>query len=218
MKSRLVTAVLLVGIVLAGISLLQAALGSVRLPGNDRGYQPVQPIAYSHQLHAGKLAIPCLYCHGGAEKSRRAGIPSASVCMNCHRYVTATLGALQMEERRAEFEKRDMQVIVSPELTTLYAAQGLGADLLPDPELSPAPIAWKRVHSVPDFVAFDHRPHVAADVACQRCHGAIEAMERVRQESSLSMGWCVDCHRTMTGRTETGKPVNPPLDCATCHY
>jgi hypothetical protein len=218
MKSHLVTAVLLVGIVLAGVSLMQAAKSHVRLPGNDRGYQPEQPIAYSHQVHAGRLAIPCLYCHGGAEKSRRAGIPSASVCMNCHRYVTATLGALREEERRAGSEGREQRVVVSPELATLYAAQGLGEDLLPDPGLSPVPIAWKRVHSVPDFVAFDHRPHVAADVDCQRCHGAIEAMERVRQESTLSMGWCVDCHRTMTGRTETGKPVDPPLDCVTCHY
>ncbi len=138
--------------------------------------------------------------------------------MNCHRYVTATLGALREEESLAASEGREEQVVVSPELATLYAAQGLGADLLPDPALSTVPIAWKRVHSIPDFVAFDHRPHVAAEVDCQRCHGAIEAMERVRQESTLSMGWCVGCHRTMTGRTETGKPVDPPLDCVTCHY
>ena len=218
MKSRLVTAVLLVGIVLAGISLFQAASGSVRLPGNDRGYAPVQPIAYSHQIHAGKLTIPCLYCHGGAEKSRRAGVPSASVCMNCHRYVTAPLGELQMEERLAEQQGREVRTIVSPELATLYAAQGLGEDLQPGAGPEPSPIAWARVHSVPDFVAFDHRPHIAADIDCQRCHGAIEAMERVRQESTLSMGWCVGCHRIMTGRTESGKPVDPPLDCAACHY
>jgi len=218
MKSRLVTAVLLVGILLAAMSLFQSATGNVHLAGNDQGYQPVQPIAYSHQVHAGKLAIPCLYCHSGAEKSRRAGIPSASVCMNCHRYVTAALGVLQEEERQAEREGREMRAVVSPELATLYSAQGLGKDLQPDPGLTPIPIAWKRVHSVPDFVAFDHRPHVAADVDCQRCHGAIEAMQRVRQESSLSMGWCVSCHRTMTGRTEKGRPVDPPLDCATCHY
>jgi hypothetical protein len=218
MRSRLLTAVLLVGVLLAGISLFQAARGSVRLAGNDKGYQPIQPIAYSHQVHAGNLAIPCLYCHSGAEKSRRAGVPSASVCMNCHRYVTAALGVLQEEEQRAQTEGREPRAIVSAELAKLYAAQGLGEDLQPEPELSPMPIAWKRVHSVPDFVAFDHRPHVAADVGCQRCHGAIEAMDRVRQESTLSMGWCVECHRTMTGRSETGRPVDPPLDCATCHY
>ncbi len=217
MKTRLYMTLLLVGILLAGVSLVRTARG-VRLAGIDQGYQPVQPIAYSHRLHAGELAIPCLYCHSAAEKSRRAGIPAASVCMNCHRYVTATLGAVREEDSRAQEEGRDPQPLVSAELAKLYAAQGLDAQLEPDPELTPEAIAWKRVHSLPDFTAFDHRPHVAAQVECQRCHGAIETMERVRQEATLSMGWCVSCHRDMTGRTEAGKPVDPPLDCATCHY
>ncbi len=127
MKSHLVTAVLLVGVVLAGISLMQAVTDNVRLPGNDRGYQPVQPIAYSHQMHAGRLAIPCLYCHSGAEKSRRAGIPSASVCMNCHRYVTATLGALREEERRGERDGRDGQIAGRSGGARLYATPGVGS-------------------------------------------------------------------------------------------
>src|SRR5512147_2401719 len=50
-----------------------------------RGYQPVQPIPYSHQLHAGVLRIPCLYCHSGALKSRLAEIPAVEKCMNCHK-------------------------------------------------------------------------------------------------------------------------------------
>jgi hypothetical protein len=51
------------------------------------GYEPVQPIKYSHQLHAGQLKIDCKYCHTGVEKGRHAGIPSASICMNCHSVV-----------------------------------------------------------------------------------------------------------------------------------
>lgn len=54
-----------------------------------RGYEPQQPIPYSHKLHAGILKIPCLYCHSGALKSRQAGIPSVEKCMNCHK-VTKT--------------------------------------------------------------------------------------------------------------------------------
>jgi hypothetical protein len=50
-----------------------------------RGYQPTQPIRYSHQVHAGALRIQCLYCHSNALKSRLAGIPSVEKCMNCHR-------------------------------------------------------------------------------------------------------------------------------------
>ena len=49
-----------------------------------RGYEPRQPIPYSHKLHAGVLKIPCMYCHAGPLKSRHAGIPSVAKCMNCH--------------------------------------------------------------------------------------------------------------------------------------
>lgn len=217
MKGRPLTALLLVGVLLAATSLGRALLG-VELAGIDRGYSPEQPIAYSHRLHAGELGIPCLYCHGGAEKSPRAGIPAANVCMNCHRYVTAALATLQEEERLAQQEGRAPKPVVAPGLAHLYAALGLGPDLKTDASLQPTAITWKRVHSIPDFVAFDHRPHVSAGVACQVCHGPIETMERVHQEASLSMGWCVDCHRQMSGRTEAGRPVDPPLDCVTCHY
>ena len=206
MKTRVLFLLLLSAVILAAISLVRSG-SRIRLAGNDQGYQPAQPIAYSHRLHAGELAIPCLYCHSGAEKSRRAGIPAASVCMNCHRYVTDILGAVRAEDKLAAEEGRDPVPRTSAELKKLY-------DALDQDE----PIVWKRVHSIPDFVAFDHRPHVAAGIICQSCHGAVETMERVRQEASLSMGWCVQCHRDLTGRTEAGKPVNPPLDCVACHY
>ncbi len=69
------------------------------------------------------------------------------------------------------------------------------------------PIAWNRVHRVPDHVYFSHEPHLAANVKCGECHGAVETMDVVRQVSSLSMGWCVDCHRLRGG----------PIECITCH-
>jgi hypothetical protein len=49
------------------------------------GYQPTQPIAFSHKLHPGTLRIPCQYCHSGVLKSRQGGIPTVEKCMNCHR-------------------------------------------------------------------------------------------------------------------------------------
>jgi len=52
--------------------------------GNQQGYQPVQPINFSHKVHAGDNQIQCLYCHSSADKSKVAGIPAASTCMNCH--------------------------------------------------------------------------------------------------------------------------------------
>lgn len=65
--------------------LLQGAV--FRWPGNQQGYAPVQPISFSHKIHAGDNRIPCLYCHSAAEKSGVAGIPAASTCMNCHSQV-----------------------------------------------------------------------------------------------------------------------------------
>jgi len=207
MRVRVIIIVLVLGIVIVSVSLV-SALARVRLFGNNEGYRPEQPLAYSHRIHAGELTIPCLYCHPGAERSRRAGIPSSNMCMNCHRYVTATLGAIREEERLAGEEERDPRPLVSPELQKLYDA------LAPDGQA----IEWTRVHKLPDFAYFDHRPHVAAGVACQRCHGPIESMDRVRQFSSLSMGWCVSCHRESSGTRLAGKPVDPSLDCVTCHF
>ena len=89
------------------------------------------------------------------------------------------------------------------------------------------PIVWIKVHNLPDFVYFNHSEHVLAGVACQSCHGPVEAMERVRQESSLTMGWCLDCHR-QRGITEfSARPAgeerraSSPVggqDCSKCHY
>ena len=217
MKRRMFSAVLVLGIVLVSISLL-GSLAELRLPGDHQGYRPVQPIAFSHRVHSGELAIPCLYCHSGAEHSRNAGLPSANMCMNCHKFVTATLGAVREEERLAGEQDRAPEPIVSTELQKLYDALGLDATLAADPAKTPQPIEWMRVHKLPDFVAFDHRPHIAADVACQNCHGPVERMDRLRQFANLGMGWCVNCHRESLGDTPPDVPVAARLDCATCHY
>ena len=189
-----------------------------RLPGDNTGYEPVQPVAYSHLLHAGDMEIPCLYCHSGAERSRYAGIPAMSVCMNCHRLVTAGKSSVDEELLLAEEEKRPAKRIVSPELAKLYESLGLDERLVPTPGHVEKPIAWVRVHTLPDFVRFDHSPHVTAGLACQTCHGPIETMERVRQEASLSMGWCLSCHRDLSEVGIAGKAVHASTDCTTCHY
>jgi hypothetical protein len=217
MRGRIITVALLVGILLVGVSLL-SALSGYRLPGNNQGYRPVQPMEYSHRVHAGEMAIPCLYCHAGAERSRNAGIPSANMCMNCHQYVTASLGAVREEEHAAKEEGREPLPVVSPDLQVLYDALGLDEERKPDAARQQHAIEWTKVHTMPDFVAFDHRPHVAAGVACQRCHGSIESMDRVRQFETLTMGWCVECHRESAGTRLAGRPVDPSLDCVTCHY
>src|SRR5262249_55067493 len=116
-------------IAVASLVVIVAALQGFNLPGNRQGYEPVQPIAYSHRLHAGELRIACLYCHYGAEKSRNAGIPATSVCMNCHSAIHATAEAIRAEKEQASKGKRPARAITSPEIQKVYDAMGLDADL-----------------------------------------------------------------------------------------
>ena len=207
-----------------GIAVFSTA--EVHLPGNHQGYEPVQPIAFSHRLHAGEMQIDCRFCHFGADRSRHAGIPPASLCMNCHQHVTASFDAVLEERQRAEADGDEPQRIVSPELRKIYDALGLDQDLRPDPTLEPKPIEWVRVHNLADFVYFDHRPHVARGLSCQQCHGPVQSMDRMRQDSDLSMGWCLDCHRSQPGQRITealsGSTLDPEVhvstDCASCHF
>ena len=91
-------------------------------------------------------------------------------------------------------------------------------DLKPDPERTPQPIPWVRVHNLPDYACFDHRAHATVGITCQKCHGPVESMERLRQEEPLSMGWCINCHRESNAAGIEGQPVEASLDCAACHY
>lgn len=150
--------------------------------GVQKGYAPVQPINYSHELHAGKYKINCLYCHSGADKSKQATIPSPSTCMNCHAHVTAS---------------KNYDGKVSPEIQKIYNAVGWDADKKAyDPTKTQSPIKWVRIHNLPDLAYFNHSQHVkVGKVECQACHGPVETMKVVSQQTSLQMGWCINCHR-----------------------
>ncbi|MDP6610272.1 MAG: cytochrome c3 family protein [Vicinamibacterales bacterium] len=236
MTGRIVTLLLGVGLAIS-LAILGVRLSSLSLPGDQQGYEPVQPIAFSHGLHAGELQVDCLYCHAGAETSRFAGIPAAGTCMNCHKFVTAPLEQVREAERIATEAGRAPAPVVSDELAKLYdalAIDPLSGSMEPIPGRTPTPIAWTKVHNNPDFVFFDHRAHLAGGVSCQQCHGPVETMERVRQIATLSMGWCVNCHRdnqvpeidlalrpagdTVTGDDRASHVVHASTDCATCHY
>lgn len=187
----------------------------------DQEYLPAQPIKFSHETHAGKLQVNCVYCHSGAEKGRTAGIPSANVCMNCHKAVSEG-----PKTGKAEIAK-------------IYDAVGWdpAAGKYTGPQ---KPIKWVRVHSLPDFAYFNHSQHVVVGKQdCKNCHGDVATMDEAKQVSPLTMGWCIDCHR----KTEVpGMTVNPyyeelhaklkekykgepitvekmgGLDCIKCHY
>ncbi len=216
MHRTIVNVILLVGLFF-GLIVLASGMSEWRLPDNQQGYAPQQPIAYSHRLHAGELGIDCQFCHTAAEHGRHAGIPSTDVCMKCHKYVTSSFDVLQQEIKLADEKKRKPETVISTELQALYDTLGLDDPKQPIPDDAKS-IPWVRVHNLPDYVYFDHRAHVAAGVTCQKCHGPVESMERVRQFESLSMGWCVNCHREATEDGINGHAVKASTDCATCHY
>ncbi len=88
---------------------------------------------------------------------------------------------------------------------------------------SGTPIEWVRVHWIPDHVYFSHSPHVNAGIKCQRCHGPIEEMGRVKQWAPLTMGWCVNCHRdnapnSVLNQAGATRQSNRLTDCGTCHH
>jgi len=218
MRSKIFTIYLSIGVFLALLMFISAYYQNFKFSGNHEGYEPVQPISFSHRLHAGELGVDCLFCHFGAAKSKHAGIPPTNVCLNCHKFITAPFVNVKAENDSADAQQRKPNLIVSGEIKKIYDAMGLNNERLKDETKHPMPIEWLKVHNLPDFVYFDHRPHVAAGVQCQTCHGAIETMERVRQVNDLSMGWCVNCHRDSNRDGLNGIKVRASTDCVACHY
>ncbi len=167
-------------IVLIAIGGIKATWGVVfDTVGMAQGYQPEQPIAFSHKIHAGENGIDCNYCHSSARHSKTSGIPSANVCMNCHTYINEGT-----QTGTTEINKIYEAVGFDPETRTYI--EGYEAK----------PIKWIKIHNLPDLVYFNHSQHVnAGNQECQTCHGEIEKMDVVEQHSPLTMGWCIDCHR-----------------------
>ncbi|PWK76458.1 mono/diheme cytochrome c family protein [Mucilaginibacter oryzae] len=151
------------------------------------GYQPVQPIKYSHELHAGVMKIDCQYCHSGAYKSKNASIPSLNVCMNCHKVVKTE----------------------SEEIHKIYDALGYDPKTQKYDSTAAKPIQWVRIHNLPDLAYFNHSQHVkVGGIKCQQCHGPVQTMKEVYQYSPLTMKWCIQCHK----RTEVNGKGNAYYD------
>ncbi len=189
--------------------------------GVTTNYQPEQPIAFSHKLHAGINGVDCNYCHSTARHSKHSGIPSANVCMNCHTYIN------QGPSGTKEIQKIYDAVGFDPETRTYIE----GYDK--------KPIKWVRIHNLPDHAYFNHSQHVVAGgLECQECHGPVEEMDVLYQYSELTMGWCVECHRETEVKMEGNNYYTHlheqlkekykdekitvdkigGLECAKCHY
>jgi len=155
--------------------------------GVDQDYEPIQPIHYSHRIHAGSNGIDCKYCHSAARVSKNAGIPSLNVCMNCHKNISQVSDTTATAEYSKAFYDQQIQ--------KLYDAVGWDKTTQKYTGKS-HPVKWVRIHNLPDFAYFNHSQHVTvAGIECQKCHGPVETYEVQKQFAPLTMGWCINCHR-----------------------
>lgn len=155
-----------VGAVVAGVALAFTYYATPK--AMVMGYQPAQPIPFSHKIHVDQIGMDCRYCHSAVEVSGHSNVPSGTTCWNCHQHVLPD----------------------SPKLAPLRRSIDPAY-----PGYDGKPLEWVRVHKTPDFVYFNHSAHVNRGVSCQSCHGDVHLMEVIYQSQPLSMSWCLDCHR-----------------------
>ena len=198
--------------------------------GVDQDYSPVQPIHFSHRIHAGSNGIDCNYCHSAARVSKNSGIPSLNVCMNCHKNISEVSDTTAT----AEFSKADYD----KEIGKLYKAVGSDKENQKYTGVT-QPVKWVRIHNLQSFVYFNHSQHVTvAGVECQTCHGPVQTYEFQKQFAPLTMKWCVDCHRKTEVKMEGNEYYTKiheelskkygvekltaaqmgGLECGKCHY
>jgi len=209
-------------VLVVGIISLKVVFDTLMGVGVTTNYQPEQPIAFSHKIHAGDNGIDCNYCHTSARTSKTSGIPSANVCMNCHANITTGTNT------------------GTTEIQKIYDAIGYDPDTRTYIEgYKQKPIKWVRIHNLPDLAYFNHSQHVTVGkIECQECHGPIQEMDIVKQESDLTMGWCINCHKDTEVKMEgndyytslheklkekyTGEKITVDkiggLECGKCHY
>jgi mono/diheme cytochrome c family protein len=198
--------------------------------GVDEGYEPIQPIHYSHRIHAGDNEINCKYCHSSARVSKHSGIPSLNVCMNCHKNIAEVAESTATPEYSKAFYDEQIQ--------KLYKA--VGWDQTTQSYTGKTePVKWVRIHNLPDFVYFNHAQHVTVGkIECQTCHGPVETYEIQKQFAPLTMGWCINCHRKTEVKMEGNEYYSKiheqlskkygvdkltaaqmgGLECGKCHY
>lgn len=174
---------------------------TIELKGEN--YKPSQPIEFRHDIHAGQNEIDCKYCHSGTIEGKHALIPSANVCMNCHKTVKdkedcevsgekiqKIYDAVNFDPAKgAYFEVKDGKKVTDKDGNIVYHDEQI--------EGQGTPIEWVKVHNLQDFVYFNHSQHVVVgNVDCKECHGDMTTATTAEHTAPLTMGWCIECHRT----------------------
>jgi len=135
----------------------------------------VQPIYFSHRVHAGVKEISCRFCHAYVDRSQNAGIPPVGQCLFCHRYIIPKHP--QIVKERGHYDTK-------------------------------TPVPWVRVFYIPDYVKFNHQPHIQNNINCVSCHGDVKRFDRL-VSVDFNMAFCIECHKQRKAQ----------LDCwLACHH
>lgn len=174
----------------------------------DVGYQPVQPVAYSHQLHVGDLGLDCRYCHASVEVSPVANVPPTQTCMNCHQVVKRDSEQLApiIESASSGRPMRWIRVHKLPEYAyfahNAHVAAGIGCvtchgrvdEMEKITQVAPLSMSW-----------------------CLECHRNPDPHRRPRAEVT-NMKWTPPRDpAALAALMEGERPVSPPLACSGCH-
>lgn len=150
-------------------------------------YEPVQPVRFSHKLHAGDLKMSCTACHSAAQRSPRAGIPNTKSCLGCHQHILPD----------------------SPLIAPLRAAA--------DPQFpgyTGEPVRWVMVNRLSGHAYFNHMAHLNRGIGCTSCHGDVAGMERIRapRDAACSGAWTATATppRTCARWRRRPAPIIPP--------
>jgi mono/diheme cytochrome c family protein len=193
------------------------------IPAKRQG--PVQPIFFSHVIHAGSMQIACQYCHANARRGPSAGVPSVERCMGCHKIV-ANQGNPQVDKLKGYWERQEpipwVRVFKVPEYAYFPHKQHVRAGL-----------QCQTCHG---------RIEAMEQVAAQTGQSIVNDLQNLAgvpaAPPTLTMGWCVDCHQTANVEGVAGvqrvselprpsvivppgtenKARNAPLECVTCHH
>jgi hypothetical protein len=199
-------------IVIAIIFLILGTIGFFWYYGSpwytDVGYRPVQPVHYSHRLHAGELGLDCRYCHFDIEISPVANIPATQICMNCHRIIGID-NELLLPVRESWAKKEPIKWIRVHELPD-YAYFSHSNHLW-------AGVGCSTCHG--NIAAMDvvEQQKPLSMGWCLDCHR--DPAPSLRPQSELTdMTWQPPANQMQIAeKIMDEKHISPPTDCSGCH-
>lgn len=175
----------------------------------DVGYEPRQPVAYSHRLHAGELGIDCRYCHTGVEKSPVAMVPPTQTCMNCHSAVKGDSAKLALVRDSWKTGKPIQWVKVHKEPDYVFFDHSVHVS---------GGVGCVSCHGRIDQEEVVRQTQPLSMGWCLECHRDVKqnqgASAFIRPVSQVTnMEWVRKSDEVVT----PPRPLNPPENCGGCH-